>query len=63
MNDGTRPKPRRWNTVSDPKYVITAEVDRETYDRLSRNAAEQGSTIRLWVGLKLNLEKAFDDLE
>ena len=52
MNDGKRPKPRRWDSVSDPKYVITAEVDRETYDWLSRNAAEQGMTIRRWVGLK-----------
>ena len=63
MNDGNRPEPRRWDSVSDPKYVITAEVDRETYDWLSRNAAEQGMTIRRWVGLKLILDKAFEDLE
>ena len=32
MNDGKRPKPRRWNSVSDPKRVITAEVDRVAYE-------------------------------
>lgn len=63
MNDGKRPKPRRWHSVSDPKYVITAEGDRETYDWLSRNAAEQGLTIRRWAGLKLILDKASEDLE
>lgn len=63
MNDGRRPKPRRWDSVSDPKYVITAEGDRETYEWLSRYAAEQDLTIRRRVGLKLILDKAFEDLE
>lgn len=63
MNDGKRPKPRRWDSVSDPKYVITAQVDRETYDWLSSKATEQGLTIRQWVGLKLIPDKAFEDLE
>lgn len=63
MNYGKQPKPRRWDSVSDPKYVITAEADRETYDWLSRNTVEQGMTIRRWVGLKLILHKAFEDWE
>ena len=63
MDDGERPKRRSWDNVSEPKYVITAEVDRATYDWISKNAAEQGLTIRQWVGLKLTLGKGFEDLE
>ena len=63
MNDGKPPEPGHWGSVSDPKYVIRVEVDRETYHWLSRNAAEQGLTIHRWVELKLILEKTFEDLE
>ena len=63
MNDGRPPKPGRWGSISDPKYVIATEVDRETYDWLFRDAAERGLTRRRWVGLKLILEKALEDFE
>ena len=63
MNDGKRPEPGRWGIVSDPKYVIRVEVDRETYHWLSRKAAEQGLTIHRWVELKLILDKTFEDFE
>lgn len=63
MKDGKRPEPKRWGSVSNLKYIITAEVDQEAYDWLSRNAAGQGLTIRRWVGDKLILGKAFEELE
>ena len=40
-----------------------AKANRETHDWLSRNATEQGLWIRRWMGLKLILERAFEDLE
>ena len=51
----------------------TASLTRNTFARprstgapmtgYPRNAAEQGLTIRRWVGLKLILDKTFEDLE
>ena len=38
-------------------------MDRETCDWLSRNAAEQGLTIRRWLGFKLLQYKTFEDFE
>ena len=36
MNDGKRPEPRNFDSVIGPKFVVMAEVDRETNDWLSQ---------------------------